>query len=466
MKKLFMLFCIFSCMIITHPAQSQDVLKSRNEFKVDVDVAQFYGDSSQVFLELYYGLRENIFSYQSDSGHYTGRAIFTWRIERDTTLIAIKEWLVSHSIEDSIRSSKTKTLFGLQSVGLVPGNYKLTVICRDVLDSTRRAIVTMPVHVSGYPTDKECFSDIELCTSIQPSNDKQSIFYKNTLEVIPNPSRMYGTGLPIMYFYSTVYNLLVNNSQSNVIFRTSVRDAAGTEIVTKDKIKPRLYNASVEVGTFNLSTLRTGTYFFRVSLIDTLKNILASTEKRFYIYKYGSLPDTSISYVGTDYSGSRYAVMNEQDIDRTFDYVHYIASASERDQYSQLTDVKAKQKFLFDFWHRRDTDDQPMINEREVEYYRRVGFATDQYTSGFREGWKSDRGRVYIVYGPYDEIERFQSTGESNPYEIWHYHNLQGGVEFVFVDKDGMGNYMLVHSTHRDEFHDEDWYKRFAQKMR
>ena len=173
-----------------------------------------------------------------------------------------------------------------------------------------------------------------------------------------------------------------------------------------------------------------------------------------------------MTYSGSDYSGSRYAVMTEQDLDRSFDYAHYIASASEREQYKNLTDKKAKQKFLFEFWQRRDVDNQPMVNEKETEYYRRIDYANEQYTSGFREGWKSDRGRVYVIYGPYDEIERFSSTGESNPYEIWHYHNIQGGVEFVFVDKDGMGNFIQVHSTHRDEFRDEDWYKRYAQKMR
>jgi hypothetical protein len=340
-KRIILLLFTFASIIVTDQIQAQDVFKSKGEFRIDVDAAQFYGDSTQVFLELYYGFHENMLAYQSDSGHYTGKAVLSLSVRSDSNIVARKEWLVSHSISDSINSLRSKTLFGLQSFGLVPGNYMLTLICKDALDSSRTAKVTLPVHINNYPIDKEYLSDIEFCTSIQPSSDKQSLFYKNTLEVIPNPSRLYGTGMPIMYYYTTVYNLLVNKSLSNLIFRTSVLDAGGNEVLTKDKIKPRLYNASVEVGTFNLSALRTGTYFFRVSLVDSVKNIITSTDKRFYVYKYGSLPDTSISYMGADYSGSRYAVMDEQDLDRSFSYVQYIAAPAERDQYKNLTDKKA-----------------------------------------------------------------------------------------------------------------------------
>ena len=466
MNRVSLLLAVLAWIFYSDPAQAQVAITSNAEFRIDVDVAQFYGDSTQVYLELYYGIGENILSYVRDSGRYSGKALLRLLILKDSITVSSKEWLVSHEIEDSVNSIRPKTLYGLQTVDLPPGDYQLTMICKDVLDSSRKTTVILPLCITGYPSDKECLSDIEFCTSIKTSVNEQSLFYKNTLEVIPNPSRLYGTGLPIMYYYTTVYNLLADKTTDSVIVRASVMDAAGREILVKDKNKPRLYNASVEVGTFNLSVLRSGSYLFRVSLVDTLKNIIAKTEKKFFVYKHGSMPDTSITYSEAIYSGSRYGIMHEQDIDRAFDYVHYIASVPEREQYSNLTDLKAKQKFLFDFWQRRDTDNQPMINEKEDDYFKCVDYANDQYGSGFREGWKTDRGRVYIIYGHYDEIERFQSTGESNPYEIWRYHNIQGGVEFVFVDKEGLGNYVLVHSTHRNELHDTDWYKRYAQKMR
>ncbi len=74
-----------------------------------------------------------------------------------------------------------------------------------------------------------------------------------------------------------------------------------------------------------------------------------------------------------------------------------------------------------------------------------------------REGYRADRGRVHIVYGPPDDIERHPNETDSRPYEIWSYNNIQGGVIFVFVQKNSGGDYELVHSTHRNELRDDNW---------
>jgi hypothetical protein len=76
-----------------------------------------------------------------------------------------------------------------------------------------------------------------------------------------------------------------------------------------------------------------------------------------------------------------------------------------------------------------------------------------------KEGWQTDRGRVYILYAEPDEIERFPNSGDSKPYEIWHYNQIESGVIFVFIDRNGFGDYQLVHSTKRGELQDESWQK-------
>jgi hypothetical protein len=74
-----------------------------------------------------------------------------------------------------------------------------------------------------------------------------------------------------------------------------------------------------------------------------------------------------------------------------------------------------------------------------------------------QEGWHTDRGRVYVLYGESDEVERFPSTSESKPYEIWHYNQIEGSVIFVFIDRTGFGEYTLVNSTKRGEVKDDNW---------
>jgi hypothetical protein len=95
-------------------------------------------------------------------------------------------------------------------------------------------------------------------------------------------------------------------------------------------------------------------------------------------------------------------------------------------------------------------------------YLQRVLSASQRFHALNRDGWRTDRGRVFILFGEPDEIERFPSSQEAKPYENWHYYSIENGVEFVFIDRSGFGEYILVHSTKRGELRDDDW-QRFLQ---
>jgi len=414
-------------------------------------------------VELYYGFSEGMLTYRKDADKLKGEIVFNLEIRDSVRVVAKKEWFVPHILSQPEKLETPQTLVGMQSLNLPLGEYLIILKAFDQNEPTRSDSLQYPLHITTYPNDQEFFSDIEFCNSIQSSADTNSLFYKNTLEVVPNPSRLYGTGLPIMYYYVIAYNLLSRDKQTNFIVRTAVYDASGKEIITKDKTKPRLYNSSVEIGTINLSAVRTGTYLFRVSLLDTSKTLITEVSKKFFVYKYGSMPDTSVNIPDVTFNESKYAVMPEEEINKYFEYANYISSDYEKQQFEQLHELKAKQKFLFDFWQKRKIGNPDLVGDEN--YYSRIKSANELFSSSFQDGWKTDRGRVYVIYGPYDEIERYPSSTESNPYEIWHYNNIQGGVIFVFVDREGLGNYQLVHSTHRNELHEEMWYERYAMKI-
>ncbi|MHB1049824.1 MAG: GWxTD domain-containing protein, partial [Bacteroidota bacterium] len=151
------------------------------------------------------------------------------------------------------------------------------------------------------------------------------------------------------------------------------------------------------------------------------------------------------------------ATMTEEDLDKEFEQSRYVAMSNEIDRYKKLQGVESKRKALFEFWTARDQDKATAINEIKQEYFRRVAYADNQYRTGFRDGWKTDRGRVYIVYGPPDEVERHANELDVKPYEIWFYNSIQGGVQFVFGDRTGFSDYILLHSTHRNELRDDNW---------
>jgi len=92
--------------------------------------------------------------------------------------------------------------------------------------------------------------------------------------------------------------------------------------------------------------------------------------------------------------------------------------------------------------------------------YTNEHYSTSKVTKNSRLGWKTDKGRVYIIYGEPDEIKRRPDSQYFGPYEIWEYNQIQGGVSFYFVDEFRTNQWRLVHSTARSESQDPQWFNK------
>ena len=139
--------------------------------------------------------------------------------------------------------------------------------------------------------------------------------------------------------------------------------------------------------------------------------------------------------------------------------VVYIISPEERKAFLQLSTNEEREQFIEEFWHRRNSDPESPENSFKEEHYRRIAYANDRFTSGF-PGWKTDRGRIYIMWGPPDQVtskpgmgvyqrtpEEGGGTTQAYPYEDWRYHHLEGvGDDIVleFVDPNLSGEYHLT----------------------
>jgi GWxTD domain-containing protein len=139
--------------------------------------------------------------------------------------------------------------------------------------------------------------------------------------------------------------------------------------------------------------------------------------------------------------------------------VTYIITDEERKAFKKLETDDERERFIEEFWRRRDPDPDTDENEYREEYYERIAYANEHYASGI-PGWKTDRGRIYIVYGKPDEVETHPAGGAYNresyegggststyPFERWFYRYLAGvgsGIEIEFVDPTGSGEYRIA----------------------
>jgi GWxTD domain-containing protein len=139
--------------------------------------------------------------------------------------------------------------------------------------------------------------------------------------------------------------------------------------------------------------------------------------------------------------------------------VAYIITDEERAAFKRLATDEEREQFIEQFWLRRDPTPDSAENEFKEEHYRRIAYANERFASGI-PGWKTDRGRIYIAYGPADEVESHPSGGtyerpieegggttSTFPFEKWRYRYLEGiGTDIIieFVDPTMTGEYRMT----------------------
>jgi len=134
--------------------------------------------------------------------------------------------------------------------------------------------------------------------------------------------------------------------------------------------------------------------------------------------------------------------------------VSYIITAEEKRIFLGLPNEVERGKFIENFWRKRDPNPKTSENEFKLEYYKRIALSNKLFGQAGFEGWRTERGRIFILLGPPHEVRRDLNPTRSSmttfqgPSETWDYWNLQNprlpyNMEFVFVDKLGTGNYSL-----------------------
>lgn len=139
--------------------------------------------------------------------------------------------------------------------------------------------------------------------------------------------------------------------------------------------------------------------------------------------------------------------------------VIYIISPEERNAFLQLDTNEEREQFIEQFWLRRSSNPDLPDNDFKEEHYRRIAYANEHFASGI-PGWKTDRGRLYIMWGPADEVDSHPTGGTwdrpmedgggsttTYPWETWRWRYLEGigeNVEIEFVDPSGSGEYHIT----------------------
>jgi len=328
-----------------------------------------------------------------------------------TTMIVEKLWNETVNVFDYNTSiSKDNYNISKKTFDLKPGSYLVKTILED-LDSRKETISENPIIVKDF-TGNFSLSDILLISKIGAE--------QNDNIVIPNISRNIPSYKDKIKIYFEADSK--DTSDKKLTFEYKVTNAEN-EVIHKEEevrdIKPGINQILYTMAEFPFEL---GAYVITVTLMDNQNKVLATTNKTFYSQSKG-LPAIIL------------------DIDKAIAQTVYIATADELKYMEEGKTQSDKTKRFIEFWKKKDPSPNNDENEVFDEYYRRVEFA-DKNFSNYTEGWRSDRGMVYIMIGPPNNIDRHPFEYDSKPYEVWEYYNLNRSL--IFLDQTGFGDYRLI----------------------
>jgi GWxTD domain-containing protein len=251
---------------------------------------------------------------------------------------------------------------------------------------------------------------------------EQDRYERHGLLIAPSVNHIFSDLQPQLFCYFEIYDLRsAAPLAAEYEAKFEIIDATGEVVLSDTSIVPRKDPVSYSFRDFQVSSLEEDQYLLRVTIRDQVNDRTASGETTFQV-RWSSLGHVAKNY------------------DEAVEQLRYIATDEE---YKKLKAAKgeSRREIWLEFWKERDPTPGTPANEMRTEYYRRIEYANAHF-SVVSAGWKTDRGRIYIVYGAPDDIEHHPMEIGGKPYQIWHYYS--SNRLFYFVDEDGYGDYKLV----------------------
>jgi GWxTD domain-containing protein len=368
--------------------------------------------------------------------------------------------LFSPEVEDT--SNIAFNFLDQQRYFIPEGDYNLEIIISDRNAGVKPFTAVQPVAIR-FDDGKPNFSGIELIESVTKS-DSLSIITKNGFDIIPMVHNFYPGNANKLSFYSELYDLDQYLGIGEKFLISCAILSFETEMALKDYVLYQRLDVKPVVPLlkeFDITNLPSGNYKLQIEARNKENKLLAAAN----LFFQRSNPNIAFSVeqlaaiaVTNTFAGEihnadtldefiRSLAPRAMELEKTFIYKQL-----------QMADLKTKQKFLYNFWETRN----PADPEGEwMQYYEMVVMVNASYKTQITKGYETDRGRVYLQYGPPNVISESYNEPSSYPYEIWQYYELPGGQRnkrFVFYTTDLITNsFRLLHSDAIGEVSNYKW---------
>ncbi len=424
-------------------------LKAKGSLEFWVDGSSFASGPGFSWQEIYWSLKATDFTAMDTLGRKMAR-FRTEILLRDQrgNLVLNESWnsLSPMPTEQMMKQKDMVMLDQIEARQLTPGSYHLIMTVSD-LAGNKQGTVDTTLEVADY--GGLSISQIELSSGIS-ADTAQSRFTKGGLAVKPWPARNFDDEL---YYYYEIYNLppspdTVDKRLLRLIY-FSEKDPS-LKMISQKEVTGMTGQLS-DFGGLRTDDLPEGRYRLRAQLIQGSR-VLASTYANFEISHPGLVLLAEKNNIAEEIAQMKL------DGGDYYARIEYIGAKPQIDLLHKL-DENGKKELLRRFWKQRDPVPETKENEALIEHAKRFRYADQNFSENFaggRKGSQTDRGRIYIKYGPWDDRDNTTNALQTRPTDVWTYDN---GRQFIFFDKAGIGKFDLLYSKTSEEKTDPNYRK-------
>ena len=342
-----------------------------------------------------------------------------------------------------------------QRIPLKEGNYNLKLKIFDIHNKFEIS------HTKSIEIEYSSLSisDIQLLEKYSLTKNN-NFLEKSGYTLYPYVSNFYPKEIDSITFYFEIYNTTI---LKKYLINTYIEKFENQEVFSDFDKSLRKTSSLTECNllSYNISTLPTGNYNLVCEVKDSSNNVL-KTKKIFF--------QRSNNYINQKYAASTFSnFTNSISNDSIIQFIDYLYPISTNDEntYAQnqlkYNDLDKMRNFFFSFWYERNNINPSIAWEN---YYKEIKKVNKAFKNGIIKGYLTDRGRVYLQYGPPNSRNKIDNASSTYPYEIWHYYKLknQNDKKFVFVNSDLATNeYKLEYSNVLGEVSNSEWRDRIDQ---
>ncbi len=458
MKKVLVIVLVLACC-------SADALAQN--IKAYLAYSRFYSEQTGPYIETYLTVIGNTLKYTTLENNKSLAEVNITLAFKQGEEIKYADKYTLQSPEFDANVGGVSNLIDQQRIPLKNGDYEFEITISDKNNPEREFKHSEPVSIS-FTTEAITISDIQLIENYQPTTTP-NVLTKSGYDLVPYSNNYYPEYSNSIKFYTEIYNTdKVFSQGSTYVVNMFVENAdngmlaAGLNRFSKQKAD----KVNVLLSEFNIEKLSSGNYNLVIEVHDK-DNKLVQTQKAFFQRSAPQVQITLDDLQNVNVTGTFVDAFNQEQLEDYIKSLWPISSPLERvfsGNQLNYSDHEAMKKYFYSFWQKRS----PSSPEAEwKKYAKEVEKVNQNYGTSISKGYETDRGRVYLQYGPPNTIA--PSTYEPNtfPYEIWHYYRIenseatsaQGDRRFVFYTRElSSNNYELLHSDAIGEIRNVRWH--------